>query len=104
MWRDHAASAKDRFHDECGNGIGTLKSDLVRKGGSAQLCQPRRVGFIERVAIGIGCRNVIAAGKKRFVLGAKIGISVDTGTTDMGAVIPLFQADNLTRPESPRIL
>ena len=93
MRRDHTACAQHRFHDEGGNGVGTLKGNLVGKGGSTELGQPRRIAFIKRVAIGIGGRDMIAAGQQRFLLRPEIGIAVHAGPANMRAVIALFQTD-----------
>ena len=83
------------FHDEGGDGAGTLKGDFIRQGLQAELGEAFGIGFIERVAIGVGRRDVVAAGQQRFVLGAEIGVAVDRGAAHMGAVVAFFQAQEL---------
>ena len=95
MWRDYAAGAKNRFHDEGGDGVRPLKRDFVGEGRCAKLGKTGGIRLVERVAIGVGRRDVIATRQKRFVLGAKIRVSVDAGAADMRAVIALLQAEEL---------
>ena len=93
MRRDHTARAKDRLHDESGDGARPLKRHLVLQRRQAQLRQPRRVAFVERIAIGVGGRDMMTARQQRFIGGAETGVAVDRGTAKMGAVIALFQAE-----------
>ena len=95
MRRDHPACPKDWLHDKGGNGAGALEVDFIHKRGDTFGGQRLGVGFVERVAVGVGRRNVETAGEKRLVLGAEIGIAIDTRTAEMRAVIALFQAEKL---------
>ncbi len=95
MRRDHSASAKDRLHDKGRNGARPLKGDFIFQGLQAKLRQPFGVAFVKRIAIGVGGRNMVAAGQQRFILGSEISIAVDRGAAHMGAVIALFQAEEL---------
>ena len=87
--RDHAACAKNRFHDHRGNGVRALEGDLVLQRLHAQLRQLFRVGLVERVAVGVRGRDVETAGQERFIGCAEIGVSVHRCATDVGAVIAL---------------
>ncbi len=98
MWRDHPAGTKDRLHDKGGDGIWPLKGNFINQGRCAELGKARRIRLVKRVAIGIRGRDVITAGKQRFVLGPEFGISIDAGTAHMRAVIPFFQADEFYAP------
>ena len=69
-----------------------LKVDFILERGDAGCGQRRRISLVERVAIAVGCRNVEASCHQRFVLCAEIGVAIDAGPTEMGAVITLFQA------------
>ncbi len=93
--RDHPARAQHRLHDEGGDGARALEGDLVLQRGEAQLRQPGRVGFVERVAIGVGGRDVVAARHQRLVHGPEIGVAVDRGAQRMRAVVALLQAQVL---------
>ena len=89
---DDTACAQDRLHDHGCNCARPLERDFIFERLGAKLRQPFGIGFIERIAVGVGGRNVIAARQQGFVGGAEIGIAVDRRAADMGAVIPLFQA------------
>ena len=92
---DDAAGAKNRFHDEGGNAVGPLKGDFIGKGRGTKLGKSHRIRLVERVAIGVGRRDVVTAWKKRFVLGPEIRVAIDAGAADMRAVIAFLQAEEL---------
>lgn len=75
MGRDHLARARDRFHNHGCDCASTLKRDFVFKGLHAQMGQFLRIGFFERVAVGVGRRDVETPRRKGFIgpLGVVLG-------------------------------
>ena len=90
-----AAGAEHRLHDEGRDRVRALEDDLVLECGRAELGKARGVGLVERVAIEIGRGDVEAAGEQRLVVAAEIGVAVDRGAAEMGAVIALLEAQEL---------
>ena len=88
---NYTACAKDRLHDQGGDVFRALESDFILKHGCDVLRQFRRVRFIERIAIGIGRGQVVAAGQQRFVVQAEAVVAVHRCTAKVRAVIALFQ-------------
>ena len=98
MRRNDPARAQDRLHDKGRNGARPLEGDLILQCLQAQLREFGRIGFVEGVAIDVGCWDVVAAGQKGLISGAEIGVAVDRGATEMRAVIALFQRQKLDPP------
>ena len=92
---DHTTRAQDRFHDEGGNGSGALKGDFILQRLQAQLGQSGGIAFVERVAIGVWRRNMMASGQQGFVLRPEVCIAVYRGPAHMGAVVALLETEEL---------
>ena len=95
MGRHDTTGAEDGLHDEGGNGAGSLEGDLVFESGCAELGKFRRIALVERIAVGVGSRNVETARQQRLVSVAELAVAVDAGAAEMGAMIAFLQAEKL---------
>ena len=96
LMRGHdAAGTEDGFHDEGSDGARPLERDLVLERRRAKTGQPLRIGFVERIAVRVRCRDVMAAGQQRLVGGTETRISVDAGAAHVGSVVTLLEAEEL---------
>ena len=90
---DNTTCALDRFHDKCSDRVGPLECNFVFERIRDILGQRRRVGFIERIAIGIGAGQMETPGHQGFVIDAETIVAVNRGPAKMRPMIPLFQRD-----------
>jgi len=72
-----------------------LELDLVDHRLRAELREPRGIGLVERVAVGVGRRDVEAAGQQRLVIDAEAVVAVDRRPAEMGAVVAPFERQKL---------
>mmetsp|Transcript_18400 Transcript_18400/g.29802 ORF Transcript_18400/g.29802 Transcript_18400/m.29802 type:complete len:348 (+) Transcript_18400:2953-3996(+) len=98
MRDNHAARALNRLHYERRNAARPLELDLILHRRRDVLRQFGGVGFLKRVAIGIGRGQVKTAGHQRLVSDAKPVVAVDRSATKMGPVIALLQRQKLGAP------
>ena len=92
---DHAACALHRLGHQGGD---VVRPDLLDQLGQlvqAQLRKLGRVGFVPRVAVGVGRFGQVAAGQERLVGAAKHRVAVDGGATKMHAVVAPFERNEL---------
>ncbi len=92
---DDAARPLDRFHNEGGDGVGTLKAISSSNAAAIFCASCVRIGLVERVAVGVGRGQVKTAGQERFVIDAKAVVAVYRRAAEMCSVIALFERDIL---------
>ena len=98
---DNPTRTLDRFHNKCSDCIGPLECNFVLERVRDVLGQRRRIGFIERIAIGIGAWQMETPGHQGFVIDAETVVSVDRGSAKMRPMIPLFQRDKFCTGRLP---